>query len=291
MRYAMNENTESQIIENFTEIVDKTVVRYNKSVVLDFVTTHSFDIIDQAMVELQKGFDTIVAAFEQIQASGNASSANTGRVNSMMGDILESNKKLQSEINERVSEIDEASVNAKSAAASFELLKEKTADVADMLAGIQDVSVKTGILAINASIEAARAGKVGSGFRIIANEVRSLATQTGDFTKKIEAKLAEFRETVDEINKSMTLFIGLFSRFQQSFTQVLNNFNQNASTLNLAGNSLTEIASAAHEQTHAMEDGLRSLEKVNDSLHDTHAILDVIQTSHSFLDTLLDQKQ
>lgn len=180
----MNENTENQIIENFTEIVDKTVVRYNKSVVLDFVTTHSFDIIDQAMVELQKGFDTIVAAFEQIQASGNASSSNTGRVNAMMGDILNNNKKLQSEINERVSEIDEASVNAKSAAASFELLKEKTADVADMLAGIQDVSVKTGILAINASIEAARAGKVGSGFRIIANEVRSLATQTGDFTKR-----------------------------------------------------------------------------------------------------------
>ena len=77
----MNENTESQIIENFTEIVDKTVVRYNKSVVLDFVTTHSFDIIDQAMVELQKGFDTIVAAFEQIQASGNASSSNTGQRN------------------------------------------------------------------------------------------------------------------------------------------------------------------------------------------------------------------
>jgi len=291
MRYAMNENTESQIIENFTEIVDKTVVRYNKSVVLDFVTTHSFDIIDQAMVELQKGFDTIVAAFEQIQASGNASSSNTGRVNSMMGDILESNKKLQSEINERVSEIDEASVNAKSAAASFELLKEKTADVADMLAGIQDVSVKTGILAINASIEAARAGKVGCGFRIIANEVRSLATQTGDFTKKIEAKLAEFRETVDEINKSMTLFIDLFLRFQQSFTGVLNNFNQNAVTLDEAGNSLTEIAAAVKEQAIAMKDGLRSLEKVNGSLHDTHAILDVIQTSYSFLDTLLEQKQ
>ena len=287
----MNENTESQIIENFTEIVDKTVVRYNKSVVLDFVTTHSFDIIDQAMVELQKGFDTIVAAFEQIQASGNASSANTGRVNSMMGDILESNKKLQSEINERVSEIDEASVNAKSAAASFELLKEKTADVADMLAGIQDVSVKTGILAINASIEAARAGKVGSGFRIIANEVRSLATQTGDFTKKIEAKLSEFRETVDEINKSMTLFIDLFLRFQQSFTGVLNNFNQNASTLDEAGNSLAEIAAAVKEQAIAMKDGLRSLEKVNGSLRDTHAILDVIQTSYSFLDTLLEQKQ
>ena len=287
----MSENRESEIIQNFTDIVDKTVVRFNKSIVLDFVTTHSFEIIDEAVVQLQKGFDTIVAAFEEIQASSTASSSNTGRVNTMMSDILNNNKKLQSEINERVSEIEEASVNAKNAASNFELLKEKTSDVAGMLAGIQDVSVKTGILAINASIEAARAGKVGSGFRIIANEVRTLATQTGEATKKIEAKLSEFRETVDEINKDMTLFIELFSRFQQSFTEVLNNFNQNASTLDRAGNSLSEIAGAVQEQAGAMKDGLDSLEKVNGSLHDTHAILDVIQTSYSFLDTLLGQKQ
>ncbi|MBM7022012.1 methyl-accepting chemotaxis protein [Treponema sp. Marseille-Q4523] len=287
----MSGNSENEIIQNFTDIVDKTVVRFNKSMVLDFVTAHSFEIIDQAVVQLQKGFDTIVAAFEEIQASGTASSSNTGRVNTMMSDILNNNKKLQSEINERVSEIEEASVNAKNAASNFELLKEKTADVAGMLAGIQDVSVKTGILAINASIEAARAGKVGSGFRIIANEVRALATQTGESTKKIEEKLTEFRETVDEINKDMTLFIELFSRFQQSFTEVLNNFNQNASTLDRAGNSLSEIAAAVQEQTGAMKDGLDSLEKVNGSLHDTHTILDVIQTSYSFLDTLLGQKQ
>ena len=287
----MSGNSENEIIQNFTDIVDKTVVRFNKSMVLDFVTAHSFEIIDQAVVQLQKGFDTIVAAFEEIQASGTASSSNTGRVNTMMSDILNNNKKLQSEINERVSEIEEASVNAKNAASNFELLKEKTADVAGMLAGIQVVSVKTGILAINASIEAARAGKVGSGFRIIANEVRALATQTGESTKKIEEKLTEFRETVDEINKDMTLFIELFSRFQQSFTEVLNNFNQNASTLDRAGNSLSEIAAAVQEQTGAMKDGLDSLEKVNGSLHDTHTILDVIQTSYSFLDTLLGQKQ
>ena len=145
----MSENRESEIIQNFTDIVDKTVVRFNKSIVLDFVTTHSFEIIDEAVVQLQKGFDTIVAAFEEIQASGTASSSNTGRINTMMSDILNNNKKLQSEINERVSEIEEASVNAKNAASNFELLKEKTSDVAGMLAGIQDVSVKTGILAIN----------------------------------------------------------------------------------------------------------------------------------------------
>ena len=283
--------SESAVVENFTDVINKTLIRYNKSIVLDFVTTHSFEIIGQSMRKLQSGFDTIVSAFEEIQATGTTSSANTGRVNGMMSDILNSNKKLHAEINERVGELEEASVNARNAASSFEVLKERTADVADMLAGIQDVSVKTGILAINASIEAARAGKVGSGFRIIANEVRSLATQTGDFTQKIEAKLNEFRASVDEINKSMTLFIELFSRFQQSFTGVLNNFNENAETLNEAGNSLAEITASVKEQALAMQEGLRSLEKVNDSLHDTKAILDVVQTSHAFLDTLLEQKQ
>ena len=283
--------SENAVIENFTDAINKTVVRYHKSVVLDFVTTRSFEIIDESMRRLQSGFDTIVSAFEEIQATGSTSSANTGRVNGMMSDILNSNKKLHAEINERVGELEEASVNARNAASSFEVLKERTSDVADMLAGIQDVSVKTGILAINASIEAARAGKVGSGFRIIANEVRSLATQTGDFTQKIEAKLNEFRASVDEINKSMTLFIELFSRFQQSFTGVLNNFNENAETLNDAGNSLAEITASVKEQALAMQEGLRSLEKVNGSLHDTKAILDVVQTSHAFLDTLLDQKQ
>jgi len=283
--------SEDAVIENFTDAINKTVVRYHKSVVLDFVTTRSFEIIDESMRRLQSGFDTIVSAFEEIQATGTTSSANTGRVNGMMSDILNSNKKLHAEINERVGELEEASVNARNAASSFEVLKERTSDVADMLAGIQDVSVKTGILAINASIEAARAGKVGSGFRIIANEVRSLATQTGDFTQKIEAKLNEFRASVDEINKSMTLFIELFSRFQQSFTGVLNNFNENAETLNDAGNSLAEITASVKEQALAMQEGLRSLEKVNGSLHDTKAIWDVVQTSHAFLDTLLDQKQ
>ena len=283
--------SENAVIQNFTDAINKTVVRYHKSVVLDFVTTRSFEIIAQSMKRLQSGFDTIVSAFEEIQATGSTSSANTGRVNGMMSDILNSNKKLHAEINERVGELEEASVNARNAASSFEVLKERTADVADMLAGIQDVSVKTGILAINASIEAARAGKVGSGFRIIANEVRSLATQTGDFTQKIEAKLNEFRASVDEINKSMTLFIELFSRFQQSFTGVLNNFNENAETLNNAGNSLAEITASVKEQALAMQEGLHSLEKVNGSLHDTQAILEVVQTSHAFLDTLLEQKQ
>ena len=81
------------------------------------------------------------------------------------------------------------------------------------------------------------------------------------------------------------------SCFRAFNSRLLNNFNENAETLNDAGNSLAEITASVKEQALAMQEGLRSLEKVNGSLHDTKAILDVVQTSHAFLDTLLDQKQ
>lgn len=280
---------QSEVINNFSDAIHKMNIRYNKSIVLDFVTVHSLEIIDEAMDSLQDGFNTILAAFEEIRAGSGSSAANANRVNAMMTEILEKRKQLQVEIHKRVDEIEIASQNAQNAASAFEVLKERTSDVEDMLAGIQDVSVKTGILAINASIEAARAGKVGSGFRIIANEVRSLATQTGDFTKKIEAKLNEFREAVDEINGNMSVFIQLFSKFQKSFTGVLSNFDENSVTMAQAGDSLAEITASIQEQANAIQDGVGSLDKVNGSLIDTRAILDVVQISHSFLNRLLEK--
>lgn len=278
---------EQNKFENFSDLIDKIVVYYNKSIVLDFVTNHSFKIIDESMENLQDKFDTILTVFEEIQKESASSTENTKRIDEMLIEILSNRSKLQKEIHERVGEIDEAATNAQSAALAFETLKERTAEVEDMLAGIKDVSVRTGILAINASIEAARAGNVGNGFRIIANEVRSLATQTGEFTKKIDTKLEELQDSVEAINNSMTIFIELFSKFQTSFTDILNNFDQNSITLNHAGDFLSEISASIKEQDITIREGFSSLKKIEGFLKDTVTILDTVQTSHTHLGSLL----
>lgn len=278
-------------VENFSKLIEKVVVSYNKSVVLDFITKHSFQIIDESVEQLQSRFCTILSVFEEIQKESSSSASNTNRVDTMLADILENRKKLQKEIYERVSEIDQAALNAKSTASSFEILKERTTEVKDMLTGIQDVSVKTGILAINASIEAARAGKAGESFRIIANEVRTLSTQTGDFAKRIEAKLAELQSTVTEINSSMSLFLTLFLKFQKSFTGVLTSFDEDSRTLNDAGTSLAEITSSIKEQDITIREGFTSLKKIDDFLAETSAILEVVQTSHAHLGSLLQKNE
>lgn len=278
---------ESINLENYSDLIDKIVVSYNKGMVLDFITTHSFQIIDESMKNLQEKFNTILSGFEEIQKESSSSAANTSHVETILSQIIDNRQKLQKEIHKRVGEIDEAAQNAQNTASAFETLKEKTSEVEEMLAGIQDVSVKTGILAINASIEAARAGKVGSGFRIIANEVRTLATQTGDFTKKIEAKLEELQDSVSEINRNMSGFIRLFSKFQKSFNGVLNNFDQNSITINEANDLLTEIIASIKEQDVTIHQGFDSLKKIDEFLRNTSTILDVVQASHSHLGTLL----
>lgn len=282
---------EQNAIQNFADLIDKIVIKYNKSVVLDFITNHSFQIINSSMAQLEERFEGIISAFEEIQQESSSSSLNIERVDGILEQTLSSRAKLQTEIHQRVEEIDEAALNARNTASSFQILKERTGEVKSMLADIQDVSIKTGILAINASIEAARAGKAGDSFRIIANEIRNLSTQTGTFAKTIEAKLAELQSSVKDINESMALFMSLFSKFQKSFNGVLTAFDNNSIILNEAVLSLTKVTSSIKEQDVTIHHGFNSLKDIEEFLKETSAILDVVQTSHTHLGTLLQQKE
>ena len=282
---------EQAALQNFADLVDKIVVKYNKGVVLDYVTRHSFQIINNSMAQLEERFETILSIFEEIQKESSSSAANATRIDGLLDAALAGRKTLQKEIHKRLDEIDEAASTAQTAVASFETLKEHTGEVKAMISDIQDISVKTGILAINASIEAAHAGKAGEGFRIIANEVRTLSTQTGTFAKIIETKMAELQASVNDINNSMSLFISLFSKFQKSFTGILDNYDKNSATLDAAGLSLAEISSSVKEQDTTIHEGFNSLKAINEFLKETGVILDVVQTSHKHLGTLLQKKE
>ena len=279
--------TEQGAIQNFSDLTDKIVVKYNKGIVLDFITNHSFQIINDSMKQLEERFEMIISSFEEIQKESSSSAANVARVDAILGEAFGRRKSLQKEIHKRLDEIDDAASTAKNTADSFETLKTHTGEVREMLSEIQDVSVKTGILAINASIEAARAGKAGDGFRIIANEVRNLSVQTGSFAKMIETKILELQASVNGINESMLLFISLFLKFQQSFTGILATFDNNSKTMDAAGSSLAQISSSIKEQDVTIHEGFQSLKEIEEFIKETSTILDVVQASCTHLDTLL----
>ncbi|HTX73759.1 MAG TPA: methyl-accepting chemotaxis protein, partial [Rectinemataceae bacterium] len=205
----------------------------------------------------------------------------------MMSEILVKNTTMDTGVARRMEDVERAAEDARRIGLLFGDLQAKTARIADVTVSIRDVSDRTNILAINASIEAARAGSVGKGFRIIANEVRTLAGQTGDFAKQIESTIAEFKDSVQSIDDRMRGFLELLERFRGSFSEILANFQENAASVEKAGQFLSEIAGSIKEESQALTDGLGSLETIATGMKDTHAVFHSLASSHSFLDSLL----
>lgn len=276
---------------NYAEAITRFAVGYNKSVVLSSVTRHSMDILDESMAGIGRGLSSIVAAFEEIRATTGSTAANADRIDAMMRDIQANGANTTGVVEARMRDVEEGVGAARQIGAMFTGLKEKTKSVAGLTGSIQDVSDRTNILAINASIEAARAGAVGRGFRIIANEVRALAGQTGDFAKQIESSLGEFAEAVGAIAGRMDDFVAIFTRFRESFSEVTSAFRENAGSIESAGQVLTQIAGSLKEETKALGDGLDSLEGISVNAKDTHAVFTALKQSHDFLDRLLDREQ
>ncbi|WP_304222891.1 methyl-accepting chemotaxis protein [Gracilinema caldarium] len=284
----MTENTTS--FENSSLAIRKFVRGYNKSIVLNTVTLRSLDIIGYNLERIGSSLSSIVAAFEEIRATSQTTSNNADKIDAMMDGILTKNASTGAEITQRVQDINQAVEGTARLSALFADLAEKAKSIASVTGSIQDVSDRTNILAINASIEAARAGNVGKGFRIIANEVRTLAGQTGDFAKTIEATISDFESVVGEITKELQGFTKVLESFKQSFSTVLDSFQTNAKSIDETGAFLNQISGSIREETTALTDGLNSLEQISTSLKDTNVVFAALLKTYGNLDTLLDKE-
>jgi len=276
--------------DNYALAIRRFVKGYNKSVVLNAVTTRSLDIIGHNLEGIGSNLSSIVAAFEEIRATSETTSGNADRIDQMMDGILTKNAETGAGINERVVDVDKAADSAAKLAALFADLAEKAKRIDSVTAEIQDVSDRTNILAINASIEAARAGSVGKGFRIIANEVRTLAGQTGDFAKTIETTIDDFQSIVGEITKELGGFTSMLATFRESFRSILSGFQDNARSVDETGQFLNQISGSIREETTALTEGLESLEEISMSLKDTNVVFDALLKTHGSLDKILDRE-
>ncbi len=283
----MNNNI---IFDFFRKTISTLTIGYNKSVVLSRITNSAMSIIGRKIMNIHNSLEMIVTSFEEIRATSESTSQNAESIYSSMNNIIDSTSKINNAMQVNVNEISTAAEESKKIHKLFSSLDEQSNRVKEMTREIDDVAQQTNILAINASIEAARAGNAGKGFHIIAKEIRNLSQQTQEFATTIDGTINNFSSGLDQVQSSFNNLMLLLNNFQKDLVETSRTFNENNGSLESSGYLLAEIKMGISEQTEAITEGLRSLEEVFTLLKDTNSISTSLNKTHTALDNLLNKK-
>lgn len=133
-----------------------------------------------------------------------------------------------------------ASIN-ENVAATMDELQENAKAVNDIMGVIAGISKQTNLLALNASIEANRAGEAGSGFTIVANEIRTLSAQTRNSTEHITDILNKLNNKAAYASQIVGQSIGVTAKQSDSINQITQSMDKVHSNMNILSDNIIDI--------------------------------------------------
>jgi methyl-accepting chemotaxis protein len=141
-------------------------------------------------------------------------------------------------------------------------LKGNVGEIVTVLDVIRSIAEQTNLLALNAAIEAARAGEQGRGFAVVADEVRTLASRTQDSTQEIQLMIERLQKGSDQAVDVMLSSKNVGERTVEHSTSAGNSLDEIALSVSAINNMNAQIANSSKEQNLVGESINKSLEKM-----------------------------
>ena len=209
--------------------------------------------IDQASVAVNE----MSATTQEIARNASSAADSVNIVHDKLKEGSRVGKEACEEIQLLTQEVQEA-------ATAIQELEKNSKNIGQVLDAIQNVAEQTNLLALNAAIEAARAGEQGRGFAVVADEVRTLAQRTQESTETIRQTILEFQQGTNDVVASVSKSneraeVGI-QRVLRS-TEILDEISAMVGTMSDLN---MQIAAASEEQSSASEEISRNVTRVSD---------------------------
>ncbi len=196
--------------------------------------------------QLSQG-DTIIAASDQVSHSLQSIVHNTDQVYQTNTESLHFVRGSSQSLTKLVAEVKQITTLLGNFSSTVSGLKENSENIRNILKMVEEFSDQTNLLALNAAIEAARAGEAGRGFAVVADEVRALSVKVNAATRQISDFINQMNVLVGETNQESEQLISHSSSAEKAISDTSQGFISMSDDFERNQAQLEEIVSAVHQ--------------------------------------------
>ncbi len=216
-------------------------------------------------INLQKHeTDQVAAAMNQMTATVADVARNAEQAFTVAADAASQATEGELEVRETVSQVNRLTQEVNQSMEIIHGLQGETANIGTVLDVIKSVAEQTNLLALNAAIEAARAGEQGRGFAVVADEVRSLAQRTQSSAQEIESLVSSLQSSAETSVTAMEASASLASDTLKRATATGASIGRITQSVEEIKQYNSQIATASEQQTSVAEEINRNITSIRD---------------------------
>lgn len=293
--FARLANGFNQFIERLQNqmLANKDVSRQIEAIAHE--TSEHADEANSSMLEQKRELDQLVTAMQELTSTSAEVASYAQNATTSTEQALQATEEGNETVENTAQSIRHLSVQISDAVEKTEALAQSTNEIESILDAITQISEQTNLLALNAAIEAARAGEQGRGFAVVADEVRTLAQRTQNATQEIQTMINDLQSNARSVVNIMDQSQTDVSNSVEAGDKSSHALQEISAAVTEATDLITQIASAAEQQNLVSEEVNRNtvtisefadkvVEVMDKSNHKTNEQLELVENQHKLID-------
>jgi methyl-accepting chemotaxis protein len=253
------------------------------------IETSALSLQSSTSLQIQKSnIEQVATAVEEMSVSINEVAQNAASAAHSAKNARSSSGQANANIKEAIGGLNNLGTEIRQANHIIQDLEKDSNQIGSVLEVIRGIAEQTNLLALNAAIEAARAGEQGRGFAVVADEVRTLASKTQESTKNIEVMIEKLQKASKDAVVAMEVSQGVCKNTianTQGVAEVI-------SSMNIEIESITQvtelIASAVEEQSCVSTDISKNVTEISDVAYENSASAEQVSASSKNISNIAD---